>query len=310
MRKLFWTILGLGLCGWFAAARADTFQLTDGASLSGDIVLFNDAGITLRTPSDNYTNVVWPMFSQDTLKQLAQNPKIKPFAESFIETPPVRHKSAEVQIQEVSRLELPSQKSLIAALLSSSVGFIALLLIYAANLYVAFEIATVRARPIGLVMGLSAVLPILGPVIFLSLPIRVETAPAEAETPVEPQSFSVPGAAPVAESIAGGGVHIAATTGAKVAGHPEAQIFQRGQFMFNRRFFETKFSNFFSVIRRPAEKDLVLVVKTGRASLTVQRITRIAANEAHFEVQQGGGRQEIMVPFADIQEIQVKHKDA
>ena len=80
--------------------------------------------------------------------------------------------------------------------------------------------------------------------------------------------------------------------------------------MFNRRFFETKFSGFFSVVRRPAEKDLVLVIKAGRTSLVAQRITRIASNEAHFEVVQGGARQEVMVPFADIQEIQLKHKDA
>jgi len=80
--------------------------------------------------------------------------------------------------------------------------------------------------------------------------------------------------------------------------------------MFNRRFFETKFSGFFSVIRRPAEKDLVLVIKAARTQLVAQRITRIAANEAYFEVVQGGGRQEVMVPFADIQEIQLKHKDA
>jgi hypothetical protein len=311
VRKLFWTILGLGLCGWFAAARADTFQLTDGTSLSGDIVLFNEAGITLRTPSDSYTNVVWPMFSQDTLKQLAQNPKIKPLAGPFIEIPPARAKKAEIQINEVSGLALPPQQSLLAALLSSSVGLVALLLIYAANLYAAFEIAIVRARPIGLVMGVAAVLPILGPVIFLSLPIRVDAGPAEAQAQAEPQSFSVPGAAaPVAESIAAGGIHVAAAPGAKAAAHPEAQIFQRGQFMFNRRFFETKFSGFFGVIRRPADKDLVLVVKTARATLIVQRITRIAANEAHFEVVQGGGRQEVMVPFADIQEIQLKHKDA
>ena len=52
------------------------------------------------------------------------------------------------------------------------------------------------------------------------------------------------------------------------------------------------------------------VIKTARAQLIAQRISRIAANEAHFEVVQGGKTQEVMVPFADIQEIQLKHKDA
>ena len=120
----------------------------------------------------------------------------------------------------------------------------------------------------------------------------------------------VPGGAPAAGSPATGGIRVAGAAAAGVPAHPEAQIFQRGQFMFNRRFFETKFSGFFSVIRRPAEKDLVLVIKAARTQLVAQRITRIAANEAYFEVVQGGGRQEVMVPFADIQEIQLKHKDA
>ena len=311
MRTLFWTILSLGLCGGLAAARADTFQLTDGSSLSGDIVLYNDAAITLRTPGDNYTNMVWPRLSQATLKQLAQNPKIKPLVEPFIETPPPA-RITHIPVHEVSRLELPPKQSLLAALISSSVGFVALLLIYAANVYAAYEIALLRARPIGLVMGVSAVLPVLAPIVFLCLPV-----PKEPESAIEqPQagtaaSFAVPSAAaPVAESIAAGGIHIATAAGSRAGAYPEAQVFQRGQYMFNRRFFETKFVGFFSVVRRPAEKDLALMVKTARAQLVVQRISRIATNEVHFEILQGGARQEVMVPFADIQEIQIKHKDA
>jgi hypothetical protein len=311
VRKLFWIILSLGLCGGFAAvSRADTFQLIDGTPVSGDIVLFNEGGITLRTASGSYTNVVWPKFSQDSLKQLAQNPKIKPLAEAFIETPPARPRNMVIQIQDVSRPALPPKESLFAALLSSSVGFVALLLIYAANVYAGYEIAIVRARPIGLVMGVSAVLPILGPIIFLCLPMPQETAPAEEPSPAEQHAFTVPGGAPAGGGPATGGIHVTGAAAARATGHPEAQVFQRGQFMFNRRFFETKFSGFFSVVRRPAEKDLVLVIKAGRNQLVAQRITRIAANEAYFEVAQGGGRQEVMVPFADIQEIQLKHKDA
>ncbi len=306
MRTLFWTILSLAICGWLTAARADTYQLHEGGSVSGDIVLFNEAGVTLRTPTDSYTNVVWPLFSQAALKQLSQNPKIKPLAEPFIEVPP-KVKKTNITIQEVSRLQLPPHESLFAALLSSSVGFVALLLMYAGNVYAAYEIALLRARPIVLTMGVAAVLPVLGPIIFLSMPIRQETEEAEQPQP-EAQPFAVPGVAPVTGPAATTGIQVAPAAAASA--QPEAQIFQRGQFMFNRRFFETKFSGFFPTIRRPAERDLVLVVKTTRAQLIVNRITRIAANEAHFEVLQGASRQEVMVPFADILEIQLKHKDA
>jgi hypothetical protein len=218
VRKLFWIILSLGLCGGLTAARADTFGLTDGTALSGDIVMFNDAGATLRTITDSYTNVAWPKFSQDTLKQLGKNPKARAFAEPFIEAPP-KPKAAEIEVHDVSRLELPPRQPLFAALLSSSVGFVILLMIYAANVYAGYEIAIVRGRPIGLVMGVSAVLPIVGPIIFLSLPTPKEAPLHESQQQGEAHAFTVPGvAAPVAEGVTAAAVH-ASPAGAK-AGHP------------------------------------------------------------------------------------------
>ena len=129
--------------------------------------------------------------------------------------------------------------------------------------------------------------------------------PAEAAAP----SFSVPSAAaPVAS-----GIHIVEASWQSAA--PPAtpagpQIFQRGQFTFNRRFFETKFSGFFSMVRRDTEKNLVLVVKAGRAQFIVERITRIANNDMHVEVAHGPVKQEAMVAFADITEVQLNPKTA
>jgi len=306
VRKIFWTISGLWLCGLLVAARADSFQLTDGTTLTGDMVTFNDNGLTVRTADDNYTNVMWTKFSQDALKQLSKNPKIKPLVEPFVEVPESeRPQKPEIKIQDVTRLELPPNQSLLGALFSSPVGLFVLFVIYAANLYAGFEIAVVRARPLALVMGVAAVLPILGPIIFLLLPRREEAAAAATvEAPAEAHAFTVPGQADPAA-----GIHIAEASWQKPA-HPEPQVFQRGQFTFNRRFFETTFSNFFGMTRREADRDMVLVVKAAGGLFVVQRISRITANEAHFEVVQGATRREIMVPFADIQEVQLKHKDA
>jgi hypothetical protein len=310
VRKILWTIFGLWLCGLLVAARADTFQLGDGTPLAGDIVTFNDNGITFRLANDVYTNVMWTKLSQDSLKQLSQNPKIKPLVEAFIEIPPSeRPQKPEIKIQEVTRLELPPKQSLLGALFSSSVGIFVLLAIYAANIYSGLEIAVVRARPIGLVMGVAAVLPILGPIIFLSMPMKTEAAPVEAPVEGDAQTFAVPGAPPKDDiKITGGSWQ--AQSPASAASQPEAQIFQRGQFTFNRRFFETKFSGFFSATRRGAEKDLVLVVKAASGQFVVERISRIASDDVHFETVQGAARREIMVPFADIQEIQLQPKNA
>ena len=91
---------------------------------------------------------------------------------------------------------------------------------------------------------------------------------------------------------------------------PKTITYQRGQFTFNRRFFETKFPAFFGVVRRDAEKDLVLVIKSSRGEYAGQRISRIAANDLHLQVQRGHATEEVLVPFTEIQEIRLKHKDA
>jgi len=310
VRRFFWFIFGFCFCGLLLAVRADTFQLADGTSMTGTIVTFNDNGVMFHlSDDDKYSaRIPWTKFSQDSLKEFAKNPKIKPLVEPFIEIPlSERPKKEEIKVQDVSRLELPSKASLFGALFSSSVGLAIILLIYAANIYAGFEIAVVRAQPIPLVMGAAAVLPILGPIIFLSLPVKVEAAPAAIHPAGETATFAVPGQQPAEEEI-----KIVAgswQTGAPAAGQPEAQIFQRGQFTFNRRFFETKFFGFFGATRRGAEKNLLFLVKTARENLVVERITRIAANDVHFEVEQRGTRQEVMVPFADIQEIQLKPKN-
>ena len=294
--------------------------MADGTTVSGEIISFNDNGVIFRLDGDKYTDrLPWLKFSQDGLKQLAENPKIDPFVEPFMAPAPAAPApKTEVKVLDVSRLDRSSPPSLFGGLFSSSVGLMVLLLIYAANLYAGYEIALFRARPPGVVMGVAAVLPLAGPVIFLALPgLREAPAPAQ-ETPAEaagegapeanaPHRFTVPGVEPEEE--------IRIVAGSWEAGapptppdEPKSEIFQRGQVMFNRRFFETKFSGFFGIVRRETDKDKVLQVKTPRALFVAERITRIAASEVHFEVLRGDSRQEVMVPFSEIQEVQLKHK--
>jgi hypothetical protein len=328
VRKIILLIIGLWLCGLLTAANADTgtYQLTDGTAITGDVISFNDDGIIFRIGDDKYTDrILWTKFSQDGLKLLAKNKKLKDYAEPFIETPPPPRPDLQVRVHPVSRLDLPASQWVVSALCSSFVGIMIMLLIYAANIYAAFEIAIFRAQPIGLVTGIAAVLPIVGPIIFLSMPTRIEGA-----TEQEMQA----GAVPAAPHPAVGQGHAAPAAGQSVpteasatpeggetaqpaqpgwhaaASLPETQIFQRGQFTFNRRFFETKFSGFFGLTRHGANKDMLLIIKTPRAQHVAERISRISANEAHFEVVNGAARQEVAVPFGEIQEVQLKHKDA
>jgi hypothetical protein len=78
---------------------------------------------------------------------------------------------------------------------------------------------------------------------------------------------------------------------------PAATTFPRGQFTFNRRFFETKFAGFFGVVRRDAEKDMVLLIKAARGTYHGNRISRITSNDLHLQVHHGATSEEVMIPF-------------
>jgi len=318
VRRICLICIGLWVCGLLAGiARAATFQLNNGQTVSGVLLTnsANDLGVQIRVEEGQYERVPWGQFSQADLRKFVSDKKMGPFVEPFIEiTQEERIKKTEVPIRPVPRLERPDVHSLFGALFSSSVGLTVLLLLYAANIYAGYEVAVLRAQPAGLVCGVSAVAPVLGPVIFLSLPTRTRQEHAEYHAaPEAAAAYSVPPlptAQPAAESAPGGLRLAQAEGGHATSALPTTQVFQRGAFTFNRRFFETKFPGFFGIIRRDAEKDFVIVIKSARGEFTAQRITRIAANDIHVQVQRGAASEEVSVPFGEIQEVQLKHKNA
>ncbi len=323
-------IIALAVFGWVApTARAETFKLVNGETITGEVLVdsANDVGVQVKLGEGKYERVPWANFSQEDLKTFAKSPKMEPYVEPFIEvTQAEKIKKTEVNIKQPQRLTRPAPTSLPAALFSSSLGLFLLLLIYAGNLYAAYEVSIFRARPAGLVCGVSAVLPFIGPIIFLCLPAQVvqaqETwepvaaAAAHAATPDTVNPMQAEGAVhPTALHLAGSGATDAAKTGPLEGGRgkpelPPTTTYQRGQFTFNRRFIETKFPGFFGVVRRDADRDMVLVIKSSRGEYTGQQISRIAANDLHLLVQRGHASEEVMIPFVEIQEIRLKHKDA
>jgi hypothetical protein len=319
-------LIGLLLAG---AAYAETFQLANGQTLTGELLSGseNDLGVQIKLGEGKYERVPWANFSQETLKTLAKNQKLEPLVQPFIEeTQEEKIKKTEVNIKQPPRLARPAPQFLIGALFSSGLGLFIMLLVYAANIYAAYEISIFRARPAPLVCGVSALLPVIGPIIFLSLPTQAvpaeatwepapaaaaETAATDAVNPMQADGAQHPAAL----RLAGTGPSDAVKVGHFEGGEdkpalPPTTTFQRGQFTFNRRFFETKFPGFFGVIRRDADRDMVLVVKSSRGEYVGQRISRIAANDLHLQVQHGHASEEVMIPFVEIQQIKLKHKDA
>lgn len=299
MRNLFFIFsLWLGLAA--LAADAETLTLTDGESLSGDIIKVDDNGLMLSMAGDVYTNLPWGRFSQDSLKQLAQNSKLnakKPTVASLVEpfiepTESQRLPKPEIKVDKVTRMKRPANPSVLGGLVTSPLGLFILLVLYAANLYAGFEVAVVRARPIAQVVGVSALLPVIGPILFLSLPVKVEALPEE----VAAVDGAAPGAKPEIQ------ITEASWKQPEEEKKPQPQIFARGKFTFNKRFLETKFAGFAGVTPAGDAKNFTMEVKTFKESFAVERIAQIGATDVIFETAQRG---QVTVPFGDIQEIKL-----
>lgn len=311
--------VGLWLCLWFVASvPAIVFEYADGTKIEGDIVQGKPEFLQIRVEGTRYEKLPWDKLSQATLKQLAVDPKLKleAFIQPYLEVlEDATIKKTEVVVKPVPRLERPAKGSLFGALFGSAVGLLALLLVYAANIYAGYEISLIRAYPAAMVCGIAAIAPIIGPAVFLCLPTKMKASEEEALPEAEPPGSAPtsPLADPEAQAAAAtghGGLTIAHAQAAPAAAVPEDQVYKRGQFTFNRRFIETKFSGFFGVVRREAEKDLVLVIKSARGEFIATRISRIATNDLHADVHRGGASQEVQIPFSEIVEIRVKHRDA
>lgn len=295
MRKLL-IFIGLLLVLTARVFSAETLTLGDGTSVSGDVVKYDDNGVMIHTTSDTYSTVQWGQLSQDSLKHLAENAKYRPLVEPFIEpTAAERPARPAITVKPVTRLALPEHPSIIGGLFGSSLGLFILLVIYAANLYAAFEVAIVRGKAPGLVIGVSAVLPIIGPIIFMAQ--KIEAAPAAEELPPEEAAAPAPGAAPAAgqEDIQ---IVSASWQASQEEKKPQPQVFSRGKFTFNKRFVETKFAGFIGEPKGDA-KTFSMSIKTLKDTVSVECIKQTGATEAIVETPNG----QMTIPYTDIQEV-------
>jgi hypothetical protein len=288
------------LCLWLAVvvlpAVADTFYLNDGSALTGEVFKSDDYAATIHLPDDTYTNLAWPRFSQATLAQLAANPKVeKAFVQPFI-APQASQQKAGPTAREVSRLKRPENPSVVAGFFKSSVGLFILFVLYGANLFAAYEISIVKARTAVQVMGAAAVLPVIAPVIFLWLPVKVEVSAEQKE--VEELATEV-AAAQQQEQIQITEASWKTDAASAAAKKLEPQMYPRGKFTFNKRFIETRFADF--VNGGELSKKYSMELRTMKALLSVERIAQIGQNDLILETPQG----QVSVPFADIQEIKL-----
>jgi hypothetical protein len=292
------------------------YRLSNGDVLKGEAASFNDDGLVVRLDIGGFSpRIPWGKFTQETLTALMQNPEAKEFVEPYLDVPlevkeKAKEKKKEIKVKEPPRVPLVEGKTGFFASMANPLGLTLLGILYLANLYAALEIARFRSRPIPLVVGISAIAPILGPILFVSLPPGNAVAAAPAETAEAPPAATesvnpMQGALPA--GMQGGGLGLAGGGhGAKTAGNPNYnQVYTRSNSTFDRKFFESKFTGFFRVVPMDPEKDLVIVVKTAKQELIGTRISRISAAEIHFQLQRGT---EASVPFGEITEVSVRPK--
>jgi hypothetical protein len=312
LRSLLVICIGLWQCS--QALVGAEFRLNNGDIIRGEAVSFDDDGLVVRLDIGGHTpRIGWSKLTQETLKQLSANPEAAGFVEPFIEIPPVpkeKKEKKQIPIKPVPRVERVASPNFFASL-ATPAGLMIVVVLLAANVYAAYEIARFRYRSPAMVCGLSILFPVVAPAMFLAMP---PSEPQELEGAALAEAAGAALAAgkattgPLAKMPMASGLSIAQDKSGSSSAGTVPQTFKRGEYTFNRRFIETKFPGFFRVVPNEAEKDLVLAVRSGRDEHVAKRISRISSNEMHVQLVRGGA--EVLVPFAEISEIQIRHKDA
>lgn len=334
--------------GWIALGQisllAGVYKLADGGVVSGEPISFNEEGVVLREGGDIKPRASWASFTQESLKQLLAEAKTRKdagFIEPFIED--LRQEKArqkELILKPVSRVERPAGRTGLLLILTSPIGLVLFFILYLANIYAAYEIAIFRRQPRAVVCVSAAAVPLVGPLICLFLPASMLAMPPEPEATHEAPTLSLdsvssPDATPPVESpqpepgpayippppppapsnrprpTVGLPTNVPTTpaAAAPTAAASKEVVYQRGQFTFNRRFFETKMPGFFRIVPSEADKDLVLCIKSARGEFVGKRITSITQTELVLQIFKEEVTADEKIPFTEIQEVQVRPKD-
>jgi hypothetical protein len=80
--------------------------------------------------------------------------------------------------------------------------------------------------------------------------------------------------------------------------------------LFGRRFFETKMAGFLRMVPSEAERDLMINIKSSRGEYVGNRISKLQPDDLTLQFHKGSASSDVTIPFTEIQEVTIKHKDA
>ncbi|MBO7107343.1 MAG: hypothetical protein J6W73_03825 [Verrucomicrobia bacterium] len=303
----------VGICAVLHAPNqlfGGEYFCTNGEIIKGEPITFKEDGVVFRKDSGGYSDKIqWPSFTQDSLKELAKkSPQAQYYADPFIEVP-LEFKAKEVKpppkivVSDVERLTYYNPDPSFLSAWITPVGLLLLLALYVANLVTAYTVARFRRKQPALVCGVSAVLPVLGPIIFLTQPEAVvEEEPTE-EIPTQEREFVDATGSATGANMATRMVSRAAAVKGDNSGL-ESAVYKRGDITFNRKFFETKFPTFFRPVLGAKEKAVKFVITVGDKHFEGMRFSRVTTDDIYMVPLEGGS--EISMKISEIESVEVK----
>ena len=307
-------------------------SLTNGDILNGEVADVDQNGIVVRVKVGGFSRRAnWMQLTQDSLKKIKLLGETDPkrygvrinrqwvsadqFAEPFIE-PDESEMEKNLLPGPVNGLvepEVPSNVQVASKMAAyGSGGGIGLLVAIAIGSMVAgLGVAAFRESNALLAAGVSLVLPIVGPILFLVKP-KVEYEDDEEDDEYEYEEAEAAEGATMSDT--GGGavagmlpeakkMSFAQTGPKKAAAKP--QTWTRGDTRFDRSFFQNNFPNYFKVVLGAAEREMVLALKTGKREYVGQRIKRISGTDVHMELLNG---KEQKISFSEIGTVDLRAK--
>src|ERR1044071_4503571 len=106
-------LIVLGWLGWMSApaAQADSFDLNDKSTVTGQLLAPDNRGILIKGEDGKISErIPWTNFTQTALKKIFELPAAKPFVELYLEPdepPPSQRAAAEITLKPVPRLPRP-----------------------------------------------------------------------------------------------------------------------------------------------------------------------------------------------------------
>jgi len=314
-------IIIASICAFLASAGqsyAEEYHRSNGEVIKGVPIQFDETGVVFRKDAGGYTDKLqWPGFTQESLKLLAQdkNPRAAYFASPFIEVPLDLHVKEvkpppAISVGSVDRLNCYFPKPALLKAWITPAGLLILIALYIGNLFAAYSVARFRRKQPALVCGVSAVLPVLGPVIFLTQPETV----VEEEEPEIVEEEKTEEVKPVAATDSNTGANsfarsIARAASAKGTGTPGLVpvVFEKGKVTFNHRFLEGKFPTFFRPVLGPKEQTLKFVITiSGGKTLEVMKFSKVTVTDLYVLPLDGSA--EVQIPMSQLEIVELKNR--